>query len=161
MFVWRWNKVDRKFWRENENKIFFGVCLVGWRGRKINSGVQVFSLRTHQKVFSLKWRENWKDKMRLFNGRKCLYALAHCLCQFFIFIFIFFFSFPGMLPLPFFFLFLSWACCLFQIFIFYFSFFVPRCCLLPYSSSSSSSFFFFFWAMGMIFVLFFCFLFFF
>ena len=145
--------MDRKFWRENRKKIFFGVCLVGWREKKINSGVQVFSLWTHQKVFSLKWRENWRDKMRLLNGWKCLYALAHCLCQFFIFIF--FFPFPGMLPLPFFFLFLSWACCLFQIFIFFFSFFVPRCCLLPYSSSS---FFFFLisWAMGMIFILFFC-----
>ena len=44
--------VDGKFWRENVKKNFFGVCLVGWGGRKINDGAWVFSPQAHQKVFS-------------------------------------------------------------------------------------------------------------
>ena len=36
--------MDEKFWRENRKNNFFGVFLVGWKGRKINSGAQVFSL---------------------------------------------------------------------------------------------------------------------
>ena len=61
MFVWRWNRVDGKLWRENREENFFGVCLVGWRRRKINGGAQVFSPQTQQNVFSLKWRENWVE----------------------------------------------------------------------------------------------------
>ena len=29
---------DGKLWRENKRKNFFKVCLIGWRGRKRNSG---------------------------------------------------------------------------------------------------------------------------
>ena len=29
--------MGEKFWRENGKENFFGVCLVGWGGRKINS----------------------------------------------------------------------------------------------------------------------------
>ena len=50
--------MDEKFWRENGKENFFGVCLVGWGRKKINGGAQVFSLRTNQKVYSPKWREN-------------------------------------------------------------------------------------------------------
>ena len=39
--------MDGKLWRENGKEIFFGVCLVGWVERKINSGTQVFSSRAH------------------------------------------------------------------------------------------------------------------
>ena len=69
------------------------------------------------------------EKIGLLNGRKCPYALAHCLCHFF-FLFLswhvafanFFFSFPGhVASANFLFLFLSWACCLSQ-FFFLFSF---------------------------------------
>ena len=28
--------MNGKLWRENGNENFFGVCLVGWGGRKIN-----------------------------------------------------------------------------------------------------------------------------
>ena len=34
------------------------MCLVEWRGKKINGGDHVFSSWTHQKVFSPKWEEN-------------------------------------------------------------------------------------------------------
>ena len=44
--------MDEKLWRENRRENFFGVCLVGWRGRKINSGAQVFSSLAHQNVLS-------------------------------------------------------------------------------------------------------------
>ena len=46
--------MNGKFWRENVNENFFGVCLVGWRERKRNDGVRMFSPRAHQKVFSPK-----------------------------------------------------------------------------------------------------------
>ena len=36
--------MDGKFWRENGNKNFFEVCLVGWRGKKINGEAWVCSL---------------------------------------------------------------------------------------------------------------------
>ena len=32
--------MDGKLLRENRKKNFFGVCLVGWGGRKINGGAQ-------------------------------------------------------------------------------------------------------------------------
>ena len=51
--------VDRKLWRENRKENFFGMCLVGWGGKKINCRAQVFSPWAHQNVFSPKWRENW------------------------------------------------------------------------------------------------------
>ena len=51
VFVWRWNRVDGKLWKENEKKKFFRVYLVGWRGRKINSGAQVFSPWPRPKYF--------------------------------------------------------------------------------------------------------------
>ena len=58
VFVWRWNRVDEKLLKENGKENFFGVCLVGWGGRKIDNRTQVFSLWAHQKVFFPKWREN-------------------------------------------------------------------------------------------------------
>ena len=30
--------MNGKLWRENEKENFFKVCLIGWRGRKINGG---------------------------------------------------------------------------------------------------------------------------
>jgi len=50
--------MDGKLWRENGKENFFEVCLVGWGGKKINCGPQVFSPLAHQKVLSLKWGEN-------------------------------------------------------------------------------------------------------
>ena len=35
--------VEGKLWKENEKENFVRVCLVEWRGRKINFGAQVFS----------------------------------------------------------------------------------------------------------------------
>ena len=63
MFVWRWNMVDGKLWRENGKENFSKLCLVRWGGRKINDRTWMFSLRTHQKVFSPKWGENWREKI--------------------------------------------------------------------------------------------------
>ena len=36
--------MDEKHERKNGKENFFGVCLVGWGGRKINNGAYVFSL---------------------------------------------------------------------------------------------------------------------
>ena len=63
MFVWKWNKVDEKLWKENKNENFL-VSLVRWEERKINSMTQVFTLQAHQKVLSkierkLKGWKNW------------------------------------------------------------------------------------------------------
>ena len=43
---------------ENEERKLFGECLVKRGREENNSGVHVFSLRAHKKVFSSKWREN-------------------------------------------------------------------------------------------------------
>ena len=94
MFVWRWNRMDEKFWRENGKENFFEVCLIGWRRRKINDGAQVFSLQANQKVFSPKWRENWREKMKLFNGWKCPCAFAHGLCLYVALLCAFILTFP-------------------------------------------------------------------
>ena len=42
--------MDEKLWREKgkkKKKNFFGMCLVRWKGKKINSEAQMFSLQTH------------------------------------------------------------------------------------------------------------------
>ena len=57
--------MDEKLWRENRRENFFGVCLVGWRGRKINSGVQVFSPLAHQNVLSKMKRKLNEDEFFL------------------------------------------------------------------------------------------------
>ena len=62
MFVCRWNRMNGKLWRENGKKNFFEVCLIGWEWRKINGGVQVFFLSTHQK-FSLQNRKKTGGKL--------------------------------------------------------------------------------------------------
>ena len=83
MFVWRWNKVDGKIWRENMNKNFFRVCLVSWGGRKINGGAWMFSLQNGEKT---RWNAFFLD------WQKCPCASTHGLrlVAFFIFIFIFY-----------------------------------------------------------------------
>ena len=85
LFVWKLNRMDRKFWWENGKEIFFGVCLVGWREKKINGGTWMFSLWIYQKVFSLKWGRKLKGENELLNGWKCLCALAHEQFVFFFF----------------------------------------------------------------------------
>ena len=49
VFVWRWNRKDKKFWRENRKENVFRVCLVKWGERKINDGERMPALG----VFSL------------------------------------------------------------------------------------------------------------
>ena len=41
VFVWRWNRKDVKFWKENRKENVFRVCLVRWGERKINSRERV------------------------------------------------------------------------------------------------------------------------
>ena len=55
--------------REWEGKLF-GVYLVRWGGKKINCGIQVFSLQSHQKVLSPKWRENRERKAHEMSFQK-------------------------------------------------------------------------------------------
>ena len=68
VFVWRWNRKDKKFWRENRKENVFRVCLVKWGERKIIDrervpALGVFSLGP-PKNFSPKWRENWEREAR-------------------------------------------------------------------------------------------------
>ena len=42
--------MDGKLWKENGNENFFEVCLVRWRGRKINGGAQVFLPKMERKL---------------------------------------------------------------------------------------------------------------
>ena len=44
--------------RENEERKLFRECLIKRGREENNSGVLMFSLRAHKKVFSPKWREN-------------------------------------------------------------------------------------------------------
>ena len=106
--------VDGKLWWENGRKTFWS-CMVGWEGKKINGGTQVFSLRAHQNVFSSKWRENWKEKLDIIFGQKCPYAIAYGLAYVALLQFFFLFPFPFLSswtwPLLFLLLFFSWFFC--------------------------------------------------
>ena len=130
--------MDGKFWRENRKENFFEVCLVRWGGRKINGGIQVFSPRAHQKVFSPKWRENWSEKLGIIFRGKCPCTIAHGLhpCCF---------SSHFFSSLTFLFFLLYVACLL--LFLFFFFFPPPRCCL-PLLLSFFFSFFFSFNLLG-------------
>ena len=44
--------MDKKFWRANGKENFLKVCLIGWKERKINGEIKVFSLIVYQKKFS-------------------------------------------------------------------------------------------------------------
>ena len=100
---------DEIGWIENfgekmGNWNFFWVCLVGWGGRKINGGVQVFSPRAHQKAFSPKWGENWEEEAHEMSSKNTPHVGLHLqhvgffffwffLSLFAFFFFFFFFSF--------------------------------------------------------------------
>ena len=58
VFVWRWNRNDKKLWRENRKENVFRVCLVGWGERKINSRERVLG------CFLLGPTKNFLPKMR-------------------------------------------------------------------------------------------------
>ena len=133
MFAWRWNRVDENFWRENRKKNFFGVCLIGWKWRKINSRVHVFSLGP-PKSFLPKMERKLNGDEFFLDWQKCPYACAHELLQV---AFIFFSSLPCCLFFSFFFGFIFGQWCFF--FLLFFLFSRPR-------HPSSSSFFFHFWA---------------
>ena len=53
------------------------MCLVGWRESKINGVTQVFSSQTYKKVFSSKWKENWREKLDIIFGWKYPCAITH------------------------------------------------------------------------------------
>ena len=92
VFVWRWNRKDKKFWRENRKENVFRVCLVKWGERKINDrelvpALGVFSLGP-PKNFSPKWRENWERKAREMSFQKypsCWTSPPMCWLFFFFF----------------------------------------------------------------------------
>ena len=125
MFVWRWNRVDRKFWKANGKENFFEVCLIRWGERKINSSIQVFSPIAYQKVFSLKWRENWREKFSIIFGRECPCTIASSPTLLLVTLF-FFFSFSYYVACLFYFYFFYWAgvaSLFFPFFLFFFFFF--------------------------------------
>ena len=127
--------------RKQEEKLF-GLYLVGWRGRKINSGIQVFSLQTHQKVIS-KMERKLKGKIGHHFWTKmpmCNYTWA---CPRYSFYFSFFsFSFSFLLDVAsssfFFFFFIYWAGFLVPthpvliLFIFFFFFFCFLLCFFVF-----------------------------
>ena len=92
VFVWRWNKVNKKLWKKNRKINFFRVCLVEWGERKINCGPMCF-LSVPIKKFSPKnWektrRENELPKIPL-NSPPSL----QCVGFFFVVVVVFFFFF--------------------------------------------------------------------
>ena len=109
-----WKTLERKW----EGKLF-GVCLIGWRERKINGGTQVFFPWAYQKVFSPKWRENWREKLDIIFWQKCPYAVAHGLVYVAL---LYFFFFPLGCCLLFFFDLLSKLPTLVLILFFFFCF---------------------------------------
>ena len=123
VFVWRWNIVEGKLWRENGNENFFGMCLVGWRRRKINNGTQVFSSLAHQKILSkMEWklkREIWHHfwtKMPTYN---CTFTHITFLHTFFFFFFLLMIYLAGVACLLFSFFLIYWVG-LSSIFFFFF-----------------------------------------
>ena len=76
VFVWRWNRIDRKLWRENGKNNFFGVCLVGWRERKINGGAQVFFSLGPPKCFLPKMERKLSEDEFFLDWQKCPCAHA-------------------------------------------------------------------------------------
>ena len=57
--------VDGKFWRENRKENICRLRLVGWEGKKINGGVQVFSLRYTKSFFPKMKRKLSRDEFFL------------------------------------------------------------------------------------------------
>ena len=76
MFVWRWNRVDVKLWKENRKKNCYRVCLVGWRGRKINGGAQVFFSLGPPKCFLPKMERKLSEDEFFLDWQKCPCAHA-------------------------------------------------------------------------------------
>ena len=113
--------MDRKLWRKNEKENFFGVYLVGWGGRKINSRGSC--------VFSPDSPKNFLPKIKLTKRRKLSYlmdknALVY-LHMGFVFLLLFLF--------------------LFLLFIFYFFYLIVLCLYSFFLFLLLSFVFFFFW----------------
>ena len=151
MFVWRWNRVDEKLWKENRKENFFRVCLVGWRGRKINGGAQVFFSLGSPKCFLPKMERKLSEDEFFLDWQKC--PCAHA------FIYLFFSSPWAVSNVAFFFFgqhclfFFFWAInCLFPFFFFY-SFFFSFDFLGPEHDSSFFNWIFFFRDMIYIFLI--------
>ena len=94
--------MDGKILRENGKWNFFGVCLVGWEERKINSGIQMFFFWAHQKVFSQNWEKIGRGKFMKWASKNTPHV-------------------EGWLVVFFFFLFLLLTCWLLSSFFFFFS----------------------------------------
>ena len=124
MFVWRWNKVDGKIWRENMNKNFFRECLVSWGGRKINGGAWMFFLQNREKTrwnaFFLDWQKYPCAFFLDWQKWPCASTHGLRLVAFFLFFlfFLIFFNFYFLQPRC-----DSCCCCCF----FFFFFFFDRC----------------------------------
>ena len=66
VFVWRWNKVDEKLWRENNRENEYCV-LFGWEGKKTFMwGLHIFH-PAHTKFVSLKWRKYLVERVWRWN----------------------------------------------------------------------------------------------
>ena len=93
VFVWRWNRVDGKLWRENRKGNFFGVCLIEWEGRKINGKTQVFSPRTHKKVLpkmerKLGGESSWNELPKIPLTLEFTFQVSNVLAFFFLWFFL-------------------------------------------------------------------------
>ena len=108
MFVWMWNKVNGKFWRENE----FVCCLVGRRGKKTFMwGLDIFQLGSHKICLFKMERE--------LGGAFFFFGLLGNIAFSFIYIYIYIYIF----------LLISWAWCF--VCFFFPSFFMVSWAMLP------------------------------
>ena len=102
VFVWRWNRVDEKLWKENKEEKYFGGCLVE-KGRGENDGGAYLS---PQKSFLFKIERKlggdksymWRTKMLMsklhmgfFNTFVCLFFFF-CFFVFFLHVIFFFYK---------------------------------------------------------------------
>ena len=105
--------MDGKILKENGKWNFFGVCLVGWKERKINSGIQMFFFLGPSKSVLPKSGKNWEGEVHEMSFQKypSRWRLARCFFFFLFFLltclllssFFFFFSLIFLDVLAFFF----------------------------------------------------------
>ena len=126
VFVWRWNIVDGKLWKENGKKFFFFWSMFGWVRRMKNKwwGPSVFFLdllkcffpKMKRKLSGSKCIFSWLTKMSICM---CTWASSSGLYYYYYFFFtspldnnvallLFFFFFLGSIASSFFFFFFFW-----------------------------------------------------
>ena len=86
----------KKKGRENEEGKLFRGCLVGRGREKKDDETQVFSPRTHQKVFPLKWRENQAENRTSYLNKNVLQRCSLLLLLLLLLFYFYFWSFSSL-----------------------------------------------------------------